>query len=638
MDGLPGKLALLEKLTPPGRLVVSKTVPIRSAPNNIVGTIIDLSPALTNGRGHLILIVEPSGGAPIDKEDEPEISQSWIQVTNIGLDAFVDRTDIVGWVTSLKDGSPLSNVDVTLLPSDVSARTSADGLARMALKPSTSTEPRLIVARRDDDVAILPENLTYYTNQAKGWVKKEAKDSLRWFVFDDRKMYQPGEEVHVKGWIRRIDAGKTGDTESWQVAQHMFPWVLTDSRDNQVKAGSVAVNALGGFDLALKLPDQMNLGYATLKLQALGSLDGNTYQHTFQVQEFRRPEFEVETKTESEGPFFVGAGADLSVSAKYFAGGGLANAPVNWNVSAMATQFTPPNRGAYTFGEWVPWWGHDTYGGYTSQTLSGVTDASGKHRLHMDFDLVNPARPSIVTASAGVSDVNRQHWNSQTTLLVHPASLYVGLKSDKTFVEPGQPLKVDAIVTDLDGDLIEGREIKMVASRLSWRQENDDWIEVENDPQECVIRSSASIATCSFQPKEGGEYRIKAIIRDDRERRNESELKIWVSGGASPSGPSVEEQDVELIPDRKDYKAGDVAEILVQAPFYPAEGVLTVRRSGIVKLERFRMEKPTTTLRVQIEEGWTPNVHVQVDLLGKPSAKLRARGRFLRSQPLRVEL
>src|SRR5262249_33877134 len=159
--------------------------------------------------------------------------------------------------------------------------------------------------------------------------------------------------------------------------------------------------------------------------------------------------------------------------------------------------------------------------------------------------------------------------------------------------------------------------IKMVATRLSWRQENDDWIEVENDPQECVIRSSASAVTCTFQPKDGGEYRVKATIRDDRERRNESELTIGVSGAGSPEAPEADEEKVELISDRKDYKAGDTAAILVQVPFYPAEGILTVRRSGILKVERFRMEKPTTTLHVQIEEGWTPNVHVQVDLLGE---------------------
>ena len=59
-----------------------------------------------------------------------------------------------------------------------------------------------------------------------------------------------------------------------------------------------------------------------------------------------------------------------------------------------------------------------------------------------------------------------------------------------------------------------------------------------------------------------------------------------------------------------------MAEILVQAPFYPAEGLLTLRRDGIVSSERFAMEGPTHTLQVRIEEKHIPNVHVQVDLVG----------------------
>ena len=597
------------KLTPPGKLVFSKSISVRNVPNDIVETVIDLRPALTNGRGHMILIVEPSGGKPTELDNENDTNESWIQVTNIGLDAFSDRTDLVGWVTSLKDGSPLSNVDVSLMPSDVVTKSGSDGLARFALKPPSSTELSYIVARRDGDVAILPHNPHWNT-------PKKVTDSLRWFVFDDRTMYQPGEEVHVKGWIRQVAGGKDGDTGPLNRDVTHVAYILTDSRDNRLKVGSVAINALGGFDWKVKLPDKVNLGYTSLKLQALSPLEGNTHQHSFQVQEFRRPEFEVTTQTDSEGPFFVGAGADVSLSAAYYAGGGLAEAPVSWTVTATTTQFTPPNRSDYIFGERVPW-GYREYGKFTSQKLSGVTDTRGKHHLHIDFDRVAPARPSTVTASASVSDVNRQRWSSRTTLLVHPANLYVGLKTDKMFVELGQPLPVQSIVTDLDGNLIEGREIKMIASRLSWRKEKDEWIEFETDPQECLIRSSASAVTCTFQPKEGGQYRVKATIRDDLERRNESELKVWVSGEKSPSGQRLEEQDAELISDRQDYKAGDVAEILVQAPFYPAEGVMTVQRSGILKLERFRMEKPTTTLRVRIEEGWTPNVHVKVDLLGE---------------------
>ena len=613
------------KLTPPGRLVVSKTISIRNAASDIVETPIDLTPALTNGLGQMILIVEPSGGTPTENDGDPHMVETWIQVTNIGLDAFVDRTDLVGWVTSLKDGAPLSNVDLTIWPIGISTQSGPDGLARFPFKLANQFGRSYMVARRGGDAALLPNDSPVVFDPSESWVRKDKGDSLRWFVFDDRQMYQPGEEVHIKGWIRRVGADKTGDLGLLADGTTHVAYVLSDSRGNQMKIGGVALNAFGGFDCAFKLPDKLNLGYTSLKLQALTSLEGNTYQHYFQVQEFRRPEFEVKAQTESEGPFFVGAGADVSVSGTYYAGGGLANATVNWTVRASPTNYTPPNRGDYVFGQWVPWWSYGGYGQTTSQDLSGVTDAQGKHLLHIDFDRVNPARPSTVTASASIKDVNRQNWSSQTTLLVHPADLYVGLKTNNTFVQQGEPLRVDAIVTDLDGKLIDGREIKMVATRVSWKRENDDWVEVETDPQECSIRSSGSAVTCTFQPKEGGEYRVKASIHDDRERRNESELKIWVSGDKSPYGPSVEEEEVQLIPNRKDFKAGDTAEILVQAPFYPAEGVLTVRRSGILKLERFRMDTPTTTLRVPIEEGWTPNVHLQVDLLGEtqrePGAK-----------------
>jgi alpha-2-macroglobulin len=119
-----------------------------------------------------------------------------------------------------------------------------------------------------------------------------------------------------------------------------------------------------------------------------------------------------------------------------------------------------------------------------------------------------------------------------------------------------------------------------------------------------------------WESKDGGTYRVTATVQDDRGRKNESELTLWVAGGKQPHKDNVEEEKVVLIPDRKEYKAGDTAEFLVQAPFYPAEAVMTLRRSGIVKTERFRIDGPTYTLRIPIEEAWTPNVHLQVDLVG----------------------
>ena len=606
-----------KKVTLPGRLIDSKQVGLKSSPNEMIETTIDLAPAFKNGFGQALVAIESI--SPIsDNLHNPLLC--WVQSTQIGLDAFVDNKQLIGWANSLVDGAPLSDVKMEIIPAKVSATTGTDGIASLPLKPAPDTGKSILVARRGDDVAILPEDTSAWWNNETSWRQKPETDDLVWYVFDDRKLYRPGEEVHIKGWIRRIGTGKDGDVGLLNGAIKTLKYVIEDDNDNEISRGTLTLNAFGGFDTAFKLPENMNLGTATVEFETTSTqkaFDHQDFTHNFQVQEFRRPEFEVVAKNETDGPLFVGAHADVSVLASYFAGGGLTNTEVEWSVTSTPTNFTPPNRGDYTFGKWIPWWSNDSESGEThTQNFTGHTDASGKHRLRIDFDSVKPPRPTSLTAEATVQDVNRQSWSSRATMLVHPANLYVGLKSEKMFVQQGEPVVVQSIVTDLDGKAIANREVKMQAVLLDWKQVGGVWTEVESNPQDCVVQSTNDAVRCTFTSKAGGRYRVVATVRDDHERANESELTLWVAGGKQPPNLSVEQKKVELIPDRKEYKAGDTAEILVQSPFYPAEAAATLRRSGIVKVVRFRMDGPSYTLRLPIEDAWTPNVHVQVDLVG----------------------
>jgi uncharacterized protein YfaS (alpha-2-macroglobulin family) len=604
-----------KQTAPPGRLVVSKTVQVEAKPDEMVETRLDLTPALSDGLGQVVVVIETGTGA---KKRERQSIEAWIQATNIGLSAFVDNADLLAWATSLKEGRPLSNVEMTVQPLGVTGRTDMFGLSVLHLTSTSKTNVGgLLVARSGRDVAILPEHDEWWSS-GTSWYKRDAPDQLRWYVFDDRKMYRPGEEVHVKGWIRKVGGGKLGDVGlAGTGLGRTVSYALRDSQGNEVLKGTAQINALGGFDTVFKLPGTMNLGNAYLQLTAdNATIAGNSTQHYIQVQEFRRPEFEVSAQA-SEGPFFVKGSAETSVTASYYAGGGLPNADVTWRVTSTPTVFTPPNRYDFTFGEWVPWWrSWNTPSESHTEVFTGHTDAAGKHRLHIDFDSVNPPRASNVTAQASVTDVNRQQWSATTNLLVHPADLYVGLKSDRYFVQQGEPLVVQAIVTDLDGKAVANREIKMKASLMDWVFEKGEWKQKESNPQDCTVRSGSDVVKCTFTPKLGGMYRVTARIQDERERPNESALTLWVAGGKQPPKRSVEQESVDMIPDRKEYKAGDTAEILVQSPFYPAEGVVTLRRSGILKSERFSMDGPSYTLRVPIEEAYTPNLYVQVDLTG----------------------
>jgi hypothetical protein len=112
----------------------------------------------------------------------------------------------------------------------------------------------------------------------------------------------------------------------------------------------------------------------------------------------------------------------------------------------------------------------------------------------------------------------------------------------------------------------------MRAALLDWKQVKGEWKQVESKVEECAVKSANDDVKCTFRPKTGGVYRVTARIYDDRERANESELTLWVAGGKQPPQREVTQEKAELIPDRKEYRAGDVAEIVVQSPCVPAFG------------------------------------------------------------------
>ncbi len=650
----------------PGKLVVDKIQKIETKADEMVETRIDLSAALNDGFGNAVVVIEPT--IRRDKYDRTMLV-AWNQATQMGLDAFVDNQELVGFVTDLKTGKPINGANLSIYPDGKTVKnsksaiqnpksswwewlttwgssqptetniiaesgeasktetigeaesnqTSENGILRLPLNDvQTQKQQNLLIARKGKDVAFLPENTDYYWQEYGNWYKKSESDSLRWFVFDDRKMYKPKEEVAVKGYIRIYQGGKFGDIAELGDKASNISYVVQDSRGAEIGKGSSNLNAFGAFDFKFKLPDNANLGYANVIISTGSGLSGNSTYHQFQIQEFRRPEFEVKAKNETEAPYFVKSNALVSINASYYAGGGLANAEVNWNVTATPTNYTPPTRDDYTFGKWVPWWrsyGED-YSQNATQAFKGITDASGKHLLKLDFEDANPARPYSVRAAASVMDVNRQAWSSSTNLLVHPADLYVGIKTPRTFVNKGEKIEIESIVSDIEGKLAANKNTTITAILKDWTFDKGSWKETVTDEQTCDVKSSDKPAKCEFIAKSGGVYTITATVLDDRERPNESQFTVWVSGGKTPPKRNVEMEEANLIPSKKDYKAGDVAEILVQSPFENAEGVLTLRRDGLVKTERFTMKGQSVVLRIPLEEKYLPNIYAQVDLVG----------------------
>ena len=157
--------------------------------------------------------------------------------------------------------------------------------------------------------------------------------------------------------------------------------------------------------------------------------------------------------------------------------------------------------------------------------------------------------------------------------------------------------------------------MRLRAERLDWEQVEGEWKEVPKDAQERTLESAAaSPCARASRRRRAAPGASLARVADERGRENETELRVWVAGGRVPPRRDLEQETVTLVPDRKEYRAGDVAQVLVLAPFAPAEGVLTLRRSGLVREERFAIAGGSHTLEIPIEEA----LHAQRPRPGRP--------------------
>ena len=615
---------------PGWRQVSTTTVEVAGDPDQMTETRVDLSDAVDGASGHVVAVVRPTDLPPARSEDRwsNQPTMAWVQATRIGLDALADHDSLVAWATDLRDGAPLADVAVGLGPDrSPNAVTGADGVATMALGG-----PGFLVAERGDDSAVLDGGY------AGAWEPLPLLDTARWYVIDDRQLYRPGEDVRMKGWVRRLT--RTGDARITRFGgEPTVRYVARDAFGNEVASGETALDGAGGFELTVALPVGAALGQAwvELNLQGGGELAEASFAHEFQVEEFRRPEFEVLTRAESPEPHVMTEAVTVAAQARYFAGGVLADAPVTWQVTTSPTSYAPPNWSEFTFGVWRPWWfgghGAEVGVGFDSSgrggdsgpwpppeqdhtTYRGRTDAGGTHLLQLDFEGDTPDQPVVVAANAAVEDVNRQSFASTLDLLVHPASRYVGLRSDRAFVRQGDPLVVEAIVTTIDGDAVAGQALTVTAARVEERFEEGEWQEVDVDPETCEVTSGSEPVTCSFSPGTGGRYRIATTVSDDDGGRNRSELTVWVSGADAVPDRGVRQQQLTIIPDQEEHQPGDTAELLVVAPFAPAHGLVTTLRNGIEEVRSVELEEGSTVVELAVTDADVPGFEVRVDVVG----------------------
>jgi uncharacterized protein YfaS (alpha-2-macroglobulin family) len=381
----------------PGTVVFDQKVSVKDWESGGADTDIDLSPALDGGVGQVIVVVEST--KPSANQDETR-AVFWVQATKLALDAYVDDRELIGWATELATGKPAAGVQLELFPANVRGRTDKEGLRTLRLGKPRGEQTSLLIATRGKDTAFLPSSTD--SGQGQQWTTTSSQDYTKFFVFDDRSLYKPGEEVYLKGWARQIGLSKGGDVRRLRGGRTLT-YTVFDGRRNPVLSGKAKLSSLGGFDFSFVIPSSAatGRGWVGIKIGDAGSAKCHRSSdgcHAFEIGDYQQSQFELAVQAPSS-TLVAGDSIIATATARYYTGGGLSDADVAWSVSARQTSFTPPGMQDYDFGRAAR--------GSSWVSLKGKTDSRGDSDIEVDIAAKVPA-PVSITAEARVRDVNRR--------------------------------------------------------------------------------------------------------------------------------------------------------------------------------------------------------------------------------------
>ncbi|MBX9723701.1 MAG: hypothetical protein K2X81_20010, partial [Candidatus Obscuribacterales bacterium] len=561
----------------------SKLISIKSDVESYASTSVDLKPYLKNGLGHVILTVEKM---PRVQNEGVMRFPVWIQVTNLGIDAYNDADTLLAMVTKLDDGSPVPNAQLTLVGANISAHTDKSGLA--TLHPN-SQYSQILMGKSGDDIAFL--------NSYGNWRQSNRIDSIRWYSVTDRNLYKPGEHVQVKGWARKFGSGPRADLSLLGSTVNGLDYQINDGNGSDIGKGHCNVDDSGSYNFEFDVPKTANLGTATIRLTAkrdttnIAGLSNVVSTCNFSIQEFRRPEFEMNVKSSKGGSMLLGESTDITASAKYFAGGALPDAPVHWTVTCSEGSFSPPGFDEFNFGRklWPYAYFFGIRPGSSGKTkvsqFDGKTDGNGKHVLAVKLKSLPEMFPESVVAEGTVSDVNRQEWSDKATILVHPADVYVGVKTSKQFYHSNDPVVISSVVCDLDGKTSAGKDVHIDVLKERNVFKDNKYQDVREQISSKDFKSTDKPSEWTLDLKEGGSIKIEAFVTDSHGRKNKTEMTFYREDKQPEENKKVEKGKILLISDKTKYQVGETAEILVQAPVADCHGIVTVRRNGIASSE-----------------------------------------------------
>jgi len=568
---------------------------------------LDLGKYLSGSNNRGLFFLKVDSWDPTSQRVLGESDSRLILVSDLGI-LVKDATDGTHevFVQSIQSGDPVSGATVQVIGKNgepvMTQTTDSGGNAHL---PSLTTfyrekQPVMYLVRKGKDTSFLPfgkydRYLNFSRFDIGGVTDAVSPKGLNAYLFSDRGIYRPGDEIRVGLIVRSKD---------WHEGLGGVPLqvVITDARGLIVKKDNIKLSASGFEEIRHTTPDVAPTGTYTVNVYVVrdgrpSSLLGST---TVKVREFLPDRMKISVRLSAENPEGWVNPKDLKGRVTLT---NLFGTPATQRkVRAMlylnpGTPYFSKYRG-YTFFDPLK-----AREGVNEALPDGQTNDSGEAEFDLQLQRFAPATYRLNLLAEGFEAEGGRSVTAETSVLVSPLPYLIGYKpdGDLSYLSKGSKRDVELIAIAPQGTKLDVKGLKTVLLERRYvsvltRQDNGTYkyesikkeVELSSKPLE-IGASGVKLALATDKP---GDWAL--VVRNDKDE-NLQRVEYTVAGYGNLTRSMEKNAELQLSLKKGDFNPGDDIEMQIKAPFTGA-GLITIERE---KVYQYKWFKTTTTASVQ---------------------------------------
>ena len=465
--------------------------------------------------------------------------------------------------------------------------------------------------------------------------------AVKIFTITDRPVYRPNQSVNFKSWLRHAQYDRD------HVSQYSGTSCLVEiynPKNEKLYSQTLKADEYGGVDGKLELPHDATLGVYRINIRgtkrplgargpALRISGGNT----FRVEEYKKPEFEVSIDAPKD-PVMLGEVITAQVKAKYYFGAPVTNGTVKLKVTRTehSQNWYPIAPWDWCYGSGYWWFGYDYpwYPGW-KEWVGCVRPFpwwfprhSGPPELVLEQEVaLGPEGTVDIQIDTGVAkeihgDTDHQY---SITAEVRDESRRTILGQGKVLVAR-KPFKVFTWVTRgyyRAGDTVNGQFLAQTLDKKPVQGTGElKLLKITYDPQKKPIETAVQTwkidtdqegrAQIQFKAAAKGQYRLSYRVTDKQEHTIEGGYIFTVIGDGF-DGKDYRFNDLELIPEKREYEPGETVRLQVNTNQVDSTVLLFVRPANSVYLppQLLRLKGKSMVVEIDVIKKDMPNFFLE---------------------------